>query len=905
MQMDRRKTRHLVWAAVLALVLTLVGYDLTRRPEQEEQRTFRFVDALSAATPSGSSVVGLIASDYERLERPVPRDEELSVAQVEEMVRYAVAMAGGLYSRIPPDAEWILVKPNIVELKPRGSGVITDWRVVRALLKIVHEVVPEARITIAEGGAWVPADRQDIASRLFGAEVGDGFAIAGYAQLLDDPELDGIDLDIVDLNFDETAEVYVPDGGYVFEQYHVPLTVLECDFLISVPVLKVIGSVGMTNCMKNFVGIAPGMIYGWPKMQGFPPGGPNPGLPHAPGILDEVIVDLASLAEGDFTVVDAVVGMERAKTDEDGGRPVRLNTVLAGADLVAADAVSALLIGMNPADIEYLTLAAYKGLGQYNPASIKVKGSSLEQASVRFEKYPAQGSFRGEHGHYGQGCRTWLLQGPFERSALEKGEAPVDPESPGARPGAHGWSQPVYFHDDLIDLDRYYDDPFDCVVYAYAEFTAPSEQQAELWLGSDEDLSVWLNGELVYEHVGRRRHRLPNDRQLVSIRADTNTVLVRAAQTRSRFDFSLNVCEPEPDPRYDGNRVQGVEFFVPAPAKVAAATEELMFQTTEAGELPADAVVLQEAHWVRHFDVLVGALEGCLRHADVNLEPQELMGISGHAFHLCIADSVALDGAQRVELETMLPLYSNLGYEFRHFSISGESPGFADAQVAAWDTMRRSIDAGRPAVCRFGAFYWLVRGYHAKGERCYVSGFMGDARPVELNELGREEHGLAGLDVLTLGERRPVTPRAAAQAAIRFAVADAHRPEEGRYHTGLSAYEQWASDVAAGRLEHDFGLRIAAAVALERRQHAAPYLHQIASLFPDAAAYLETAASRYKLEVEHLESIAALFPLMGGGGSADLEDPAVRRRIADLIRQAGKQEAEAVASLEQAVSLLE
>jgi len=62
-----------------------------------------------------------------------------------------------------------------------------------------------------------------------------------------------------------------------------------------------------------------------------------------------------------------------------------MNTIIASADVVAADAISARLIGLNPLDFEYLTLAAYKGLGQCDLDRIKVKGSAMEQVAVRID----------------------------------------------------------------------------------------------------------------------------------------------------------------------------------------------------------------------------------------------------------------------------------------------------------------------------------------------------------------------------------------------------------------------------------------------------------------------------------------------------------------------------------------
>lgn len=120
---------------------------------------------------------------------------------------------------------WVAVKPNIVDLKKPGSGVITDWRVVKAIIQTVHGLAPDARISIAEGGAWIPPERQAVRDHLPWAPVGDGFALAGYRQLLTDPDLAGVDLDIVDLNFDDPVELPVPGQGYAQPSFHVPRTV--------------------------------------------------------------------------------------------------------------------------------------------------------------------------------------------------------------------------------------------------------------------------------------------------------------------------------------------------------------------------------------------------------------------------------------------------------------------------------------------------------------------------------------------------------------------------------------------------------------------------------------------------------------------------------------------------------
>ena len=889
------------YGSTLLILCLLVGIDLYRRPEGESSASYSLVDAVSAATKPGMSVVGLIGSDYDQLENPVSRDAVLTEAQVENMVRHAIDMAGGLRQRIEPDAEWVVIKINIVEFKKQGSGVITDWRVVKGLIKVVNEIVPEARVTLVEGPAeWIPPDSPEVQ---VGREVErkDGFANAGFSQLLDDPELAGVKLDILDVNFDEVAEVSVPDGGYAQDKWKMPIAILENDFLITVPVLKIHDTINMTNAMKNFIGIAPGLVYGWPKMSGYPPRSGNPGIPHNSEILDETITDINAVAEPDFALVDAIMCMERTKSDEYGGRQVRMNAILASADVVAADAISAQLIGFNPFDMEYLTLAAHKGLGQCDPDNIKVKGSSLEQLTKRFEKTP---SGRGR-GHYGLGSRIWVLKGPFERKQEEEGKEFIDVNDPQALPGQNGWSPAVYFHDDRIDLDKYFDDPFDCVVYAYAEFDAVKGQQAELWVGSDEGMKVWINGEEVYAHEGRRSHRLPNDRKTIQVREGTNTIVVRADQSRSRYDFSLNICEPEEDPRYDGSRVPGLKFRSPiSDSPVAAGGGEIRVGEEDEQGIPAGAKFLEGVKVAPNNDRFLEALVGGLDFLGAELSPARIMGVSGHAFRLVVADSLDRFGSSRIDLQKMMKLYANLGYRIRLITADADDPNFPRRQQETWEAIGASIDRGVPVVARLGWGHSLIYGYHPKKEQYYTMGSRG-ARQYELDELGeRSRFSEGGIEVLLLEEKLAVDPRAAERLSLEFAVEEAHRPDVpgASYHNGFRGYECWIADLEEGRVQSARGLGSTNGLAAAARVSAGDYLREIAGHYSGKVAErLKKAGECYDREVESLNKVAEIFPSRGRA-QARLSDPQVKKKIAALVREAYAWEKKGVALLEEALT---
>ncbi len=541
-----------------------------RRSQGRRPLLFALLLALLAA-PAWPADVAIVRSDDAALPAPVAADARLDYTHhIRPMVRRAVEQGGlrAVLDAARPGADGVVdvvCKVNIVHAT-HEQGDVTDWRVVKAVLEAVDEMAPAARLTIAEGGVWVPPERQDVIRLAGHIEIGDGFATAGYRALLQDADLAGVDLHIVDLNYDEAIAVTPPGGGLIADSYWVPRTVLDADVMISVPVMKVTGAVGMTVAIKNLIGIGPGLKYGWPKGGGWPPGSGNPGIWHTARTLDETITDLAGVAGVDFAVVDAIVGMEKARIIGDGGHPIRTNMVLAGNDLFAVDAVAARVMGMNPDDMEFLQLGMRLGLGEGRLEQIHVHGDAAALARP-FEKHPADWGDNGEYGHYGMSNRTWLLRGPFP---LEPDTTPDLDARPAA--GEAGWSMPVYFHDDKIDLDRYFTDPTHVVAWAYAEFSSPRNEPAELWVGSDEGLTIWLDGRQIYNYVGRRRHHLPNERIPIDLTTGWHRVLVRAEQQRGGFDFSIKVSEIQPDPRYDGNTPFGLRWRVPN-ATDAPATE--------------------------------------------------------------------------------------------------------------------------------------------------------------------------------------------------------------------------------------------------------------------------------------------------------------------------------------------
>ncbi len=275
-------------------------------------------------------------------------------AGVEEAVRQAVELAGGFPSQVT-EADTVLVKPNVVNPSPSGSGNITDVRVTEAVTSMLLELrVP--RVIIGEGSS-VGYDFVGLKDTMHCLEVS---GTADVARRL------GVEL--VDLNRDERVQVEAPDA-YVMDRFAVARTAYEADAIVCLPVVKTHVRTGITCGLKNMKGVLPG---------------DEKKRTHQLG-LDRGIVDLNRVMRPAFVVVDAIVGKQGTHTAPEDS--VGLDRVLASADVVAADAVCAAIMGFDPQDIHHVQLAAEAGLGLADLEAITVRGESIADVVHPFVPY--------------------------------------------------------------------------------------------------------------------------------------------------------------------------------------------------------------------------------------------------------------------------------------------------------------------------------------------------------------------------------------------------------------------------------------------------------------------------------------------------------------------------------------
>jgi uncharacterized protein (DUF362 family) len=246
----------------------------------------------------------------------------------------------------------VVLKPNLVEFDP-GTTINTHPMLVHAALE-GFRALGAADVRIAEG----PGHRRvtmDLADA------------AGYFETI--PHFEDL---FTDLNLDEVSQVLLHDPFSRLNSVYFANTALSADLLVSLPKMKTHHWVGATLSMKNFFGLVPGSVYGWPK-----------NVLHWAGI-DECIADFHGAFPRHFAIVDGITGMEGNGPIQ--GNPKPVGVLVAGKDMMAVDATCCRIMGINPAGIRYLRLAA--GPSRLDEGNIRQIGEHIQDVQTPFELMP-------------------------------------------------------------------------------------------------------------------------------------------------------------------------------------------------------------------------------------------------------------------------------------------------------------------------------------------------------------------------------------------------------------------------------------------------------------------------------------------------------------------------------------
>lgn len=250
--------------------------------------------------------------------------------------RDILAMTKALMAEVDIEAELpnknakIIIKPNLVVATTPDSGATTHNEIIQGIIEFL-QAKGYKNIMIAEG-SWV------------GDSTLRAFKVNNYIEFT---KKYGVPL--LDLKGDDY--VTVNSHGIKME---ISRTAMECDYLISLPVLKGHCQTNMTCALKNLKGILSDK---------------SKRLFHSLG-LHKPIAALNAAKCADLVVVDSICG---DLDFEEGGNPVETNRMLIAKDSVLIDTYAMLMLGYSFDDVPYIPLAKEYGVGSTDIKNAKIR----------------------------------------------------------------------------------------------------------------------------------------------------------------------------------------------------------------------------------------------------------------------------------------------------------------------------------------------------------------------------------------------------------------------------------------------------------------------------------------------------------------------------------------------------
>lgn len=268
------------------------------------------------------------------------RCESYSHDEVKKAVERGIGLLGGA-GRFAGKGRSVLLKPNLLVADPPEKCVTTHPSLFRAV----------AGLFLAAGSSVSYGD-----SPSFGTMAGAArkAGLAAEAEALGIPGAD----------FQTAVEVFY-EQGVQNKTFMIAKAVRECDVLVSLPKLKTHAFEKFTGCVKNQFGCVPGVRKGEYHVK----------LPDAEKFA-QMLVDLNNLVKPALYVMDGVYAMEG--NGPRGGKPRRMNVILASEDPIALDATVCRLIGIDPEYVPTIKFGHRSGSGTCRENEIELLGDDFE-----------------------------------------------------------------------------------------------------------------------------------------------------------------------------------------------------------------------------------------------------------------------------------------------------------------------------------------------------------------------------------------------------------------------------------------------------------------------------------------------------------------------------------------------
>ncbi len=240
--------------------------------------------------------------------------------------------------------ETVLVKPNLITSHTFETGITTDPIVVEAVIMKVMELGKNVIVVETEGGITSP-DKAIVETGMMDVVDQLGSKYINMRKLDDKIEL----------------EVENPRG---IKKFKVARIAVE-SAIITVPSMKTLHHTTITMGLKNMFG----MLTTRKKF-----------FMHRHG-MNNVIHDICKTLPPTLSVIDGFYG--KSGSGPWSGTPVKMDTIIASVDPIAADATAARCIGIDPNTIDHIRWLFEAGMGEIT--DIEVVGDGIEDVYQKWD----------------------------------------------------------------------------------------------------------------------------------------------------------------------------------------------------------------------------------------------------------------------------------------------------------------------------------------------------------------------------------------------------------------------------------------------------------------------------------------------------------------------------------------
>ena len=322
-------------------------------------------------------------------------------------------------------------------------------------------------------------------------------------------------------------------------------------------------------------------------------------------------------------------------------------------------------------------------------------------------------------------------------------------------------------------------------------------------------------------------------------------------------------------------------------------------------------VVSLTARAASNWTSAAGALEGALAFLGSPLPRHAVMGLTGHAWHFCLASRegiVALpSGPVDLDWEAMTVRYARTGWHWERFgAILRPGDDWSEQRQAAIEWAIPFLDRGVPLIG------W---DFHLH-EHAIVHGYDRERGGFFVDDVLSGEHGSfapwadwpSSLGILDLFapiepvELDPIETNAAAHETALACFRGADGPADGQPR-GTAGLDAWSAAMDAETEVDRPGNAYLLAVLQAARLDGAAFLEDVAGSIPELASPLGEAAKAIHAQTQALSPLLTLFPFPSGG-HGNVNNAGLRRGAAMALRRAAEHERRAGAAMEEALSLL-